>query len=138
MTIALRAVLVVAAALVALWLVQGLRPVRDERAGIAAVTAKDGRTPQQHAARGYRLLGRAAAHTRSTEPELRLAQLDALTHRPDRAVARLRAVVAREPANYDAWVLLSETARTVDPAVAARARAAALKLSPPVPVGTSR
>ncbi len=134
MTIAVRGLLVVVAALAALWLIQGLRPVRDQRAGIAAVTAKDGRTPPQRVAHGYRLLDRAAAHTRSTEPELRLAQLDALTHQRDRAVRRLRAVVAREPANYDAWVLLSQTARTVDPATAARAKARALRLSPPVPV----
>ena len=75
-----RAAIVVAAVLIGAWLVSGLIPVRDEREGIAAVRA----TPQD-LPRAYRLLGQAAAHTRSTEPDLRLAQLDALTKHPDRA-----------------------------------------------------
>ena len=136
MTIAVRVLLVAVAALGGLWLVQSLGPVRDQKAGLAAVTAKDGRTPEQRIARGYRLLDAAAAHTRSTEPEVHLAQLDALTRRPARAVRRLRAVVAREPENYEAWVLLAQTARTVDPATAVRARARALRLSPPVPAAS--
>ena len=39
----------------------------------------------------------------------------------------------REPENRDAWVLLAQTARTVDPALAAQAVARAQTLSPPVP-----
>ena len=90
---------------------------------------------RQRVARAYRLLEAAAAHTRSTAPELNLAQLDAFTQRPARAVTRLQAVVAREPENYEAWVQLARTARTVDPALAERARGrGALRLSPPVPV----
>lgn len=123
-----RAAIVVAAVLIGAWLVSGLIPVRDEREGIAAVRA----TPQD-LPRAYRLLGQAAIHTRSTEPDLRLAQLDALTKHPDRAVRRLRVVTQREPENRDAWVLLAQTARTVDPAVAAQAIARAQTLSPPVP-----
>jgi predicted Zn-dependent protease len=123
-----RAAIVVAAVLIGAWLVSGLIPVRDEREGIAAVRA----TPQD-LPRAYRLLGQAAAHTRSTEPDLRLAQLDALTRHPDRAVRRLRAVTRREPENRDAWVLLAQTAQTVDPALAAQAVARARALSPPVP-----
>jgi predicted Zn-dependent protease len=133
MTIALRALLIAVAALAGLWFVQGLGPVRDQKAGLAAVTAKDGRTAQERAARGYRLLEDAAAHTRSSAPELNLAQLDVFTKQPAKALPRLRAVVAREPENYEAWVLLAQTARTLDPATAARARARALALSPPVP-----
>jgi cytochrome c-type biogenesis protein CcmH/NrfG len=121
-----RAAIAIAALLVAVWLVSGLRPVRDERAGIAAVQAQD-------VPRGYRLLERAAAHSRSTQPDLRLAQLDAFTKQPDRAVTRLQALVRREPENYEAWVLLAQTAATVDPPLAKRARARARVLSPPVP-----
>jgi predicted Zn-dependent protease len=121
-----RAAIVVAALLVAVWLVSGLRPVRDERAGIAAVQAKD-------VPRGYRLLERAAAHSRSTGPDLRLAQLDAFTRRPDHAVRRLQPLVRREPENFEAWVLLAQTAAALDPPLAARARARARALSPPVP-----
>lgn len=133
MTIAVRVLLVAVGVLGAFSLVQSLGPVRDQKAGLAAVTAKDGRTPEQRAARAYRLLGDAAAHTRSTAPELNLAQLDAFTKQPAKALPRLRSVVKREPENYEAWVLLVQTARTVDPATAARARARARRLSPPVP-----
>jgi hypothetical protein len=127
MTIAVRVLLVAVAALAGLWLVQSLSPVRDQKAGLAAVRAKDG------VDRAYRLLEDAAAGTRSTAPELNLAQLDAFTKQPARAIPRLRAVVAREPENYEAWVLLAQTARTADPALSARARARARELSPPVP-----
>ena len=133
MTSALRALLVVVAMLGAVWLGRSLGAVRDERAGTAAVTARDGRPAGERVERAYRLLERSAAHTRSTVPDVRLAQLDAFTGQPERAVRRLEAVVRREPENLDAWLLLARTARTVDPATAARARAAARRLSPPVP-----
>lgn len=119
-----RAGIVVAALLVAVWLASGLRPVRDEAAGLAAVRSDTGRA--------YELLERAAQRTRSTGPDVRLAQLDAFTERPDRAVRRLKSVVRREPENHEAWVLLAQNARTVEPALAARAMARARALSPPV------
>ena len=134
MTIAVRVLLVAVAALGALVFVQALGPVRDQKSGLAAITAKDGRTNEQRVARAYRLLDDAAAHTRSTTPELNLAQLDSYAKHPERALPRLRSVVAREPQNYEAWATLAFTARTVDPALAARARARARALSPPVPV----
>ena len=123
-----RAAIVVAAVLIGAWLVSGLIPVRDEREGIAAVRA----TPQD-LPRAYRLLGQAAAHTRSTEPDLRLAQLDALTSTPTAPSAASASSTRREPENRDAWVLLAQTARTVAPALAAQAAARARALSPPVP-----
>jgi predicted Zn-dependent protease len=132
-TVAVRVLLVVVAVLAGAWLVHGLPPIRDQQAGLAAVSAHDGRSPQQRVARARRLLERSAAHTRSTDPDVHLAQLDAFTGHPDRAVRRLEVVVAHEPANLDAWQLLAQTARTVDPAVAARAQARARRLSPPVP-----
>ena len=119
-----RAGIVVAALLVAVWLASGLRPVRDEAAGLAAARTDTGRA--------YELLERAAQRTRSTGPDVRLAQLDAFTERPDRAVRRLKSVVRREPENHEAWALLAQTARTVEPALAARAMARARALSPPV------
>jgi len=134
MTIAVRVVLVAVATLGAFLFVQALGPVRDQKAGLAAITAKDGRTPEQRVARAYRLLDDAAAHMRSTAPEINLAQLDAFAKRPQRALPRLRSVVAREPENYEAWSLLAFTARTTDPALAARAGARARRLSPPVPI----
>ena len=114
-----RAALLAAALLCAAWFVTELRPVR-ERDEALAVVATD---PQ----RAETLLSRAAEHTRSSEPELRLAQLWAFQRRPDRATPILRAIVAREPENFDAWLLLSQTAR--DPRAAREYR----RLSPPVP-----
>ena len=130
MTIAVRVLLVAVGALGAFSLFQSLSPVRDQKAGLAAVTATDG----GHVARAYRLLDDAAAHTRSTAPEINLAQLDAYAKQPQRALPRLRSVVAREPQNYEAWSLLSVLARPIDPATARRAAARARQLSPPVPV----
>lgn len=123
-----RAGLVVAALVVAVWLAAGLRPIRDEQAGIAAVRAQPQDLP-----RAYRLLELAADRTRSTEPELRLAQLDALTKRPERAVRRLQAITRREPENHEVWLVLAQTARAVEPALAKQALARARALSPPVP-----
>jgi predicted Zn-dependent protease len=118
-----RAALLAAALLCAAWFATELRPVRDRDQALALVA-----TDTQ---RAETLLSRAAEHTRSSEPDLRLAQLWAFQRRPDRATPILRAIVAREPENFDAWLLLSQTAR--DPALAARAARAYRRLSPPVP-----
>jgi hypothetical protein len=114
-----RAALLAAALLCAAWFAIELRPVRERDQALALVTTD---TP-----RAETLLSQAAKHTRSSEPDLRLAQLLAFERRPDRATPILRAIVAREPENFDAWLLLSQTAR--DPH-AAREYA---RLSPPVP-----
>jgi predicted Zn-dependent protease len=120
-----RAALLAAALLCAAWLVTELRPVRERDQALALVA-----TDTQ---RAETLLSRAARHTRSSEPDLRLAQLYAFEPRPDRATPILRAIVAREPENFDAWLLLSQTARTADPPLAARAAREFERLSPPVP-----
>jgi cytochrome c-type biogenesis protein CcmH/NrfG len=123
-----RAALVVGAVLVAVWFASALRPVRDERAAIAATQSR----PPDFA-RAQRLFERAAAHSRSSDPDIRLAQLDAFRRRPEAAARRLRTLVRREPENLTAWLLLASTAESVDPALAAQARARARELSPPVP-----
>lgn len=115
-----RAALLAAALLCAGWFATELRPVRERDAALNA-------DPR----RAAMLLNRAAERTRSSEPDLRLAQLWAFQRRPDRAVRILRGIVAREPENFDAWLLLSQTAR--DPALAARAARHYRRLSPPVP-----
>jgi len=124
-----RAALLAAALLCAAWFATELRPVRDRDAALALVAP--GRAPDTQ--RAETLLRRAARHTRSSEPDLRLAQLWAFERRADRATPILRAIVAREPENFDAWLLLSQTARAGDPALAARAARAYRRLSPPVP-----
>jgi len=131
-TVGFRVVLVVAAMLGVVRLTSALGPVHDERDGVAALRGGDGRPRPQQVARAYRLLERSAAHTRSTEPDVRLSQLDAFTGRPDRAVRRLKGVVGREPANLEAQILLAQIARSVDPRLAEHARRRVLALSPPV------
>jgi plasmid stability protein len=130
-TLAVRIALVAVAAACALWFAAELRPVRDRQAALAIV-AQPRLTPAQ-LDRAEALLTRAAAHTRSTEPDLRLAQLLAFEHQPERAMRIAQGIVEREPRNFDAWLLLSQTARPVDPALAARAAQRYRQLSPPVP-----
>ena len=48
------------------------------------------------------------------------------------AVAAIGRVTRAEPENIEAWGLLASAAKRTDPALAARARATARKLSPPV------
>jgi predicted Zn-dependent protease len=120
-----RAALLAAALLCAAWFATELRPVRERDQALAKVA-----TDTQ---RAEALLRESAGHTRSSEPDLRLAQLYAFERRPERATPILRAIVAREPENFDAWLLLSQTARASDPALAARAAREYRRLSPPVP-----
>jgi predicted Zn-dependent protease len=113
-----RAALLAAALLCAAWFATELRPVRDRDRALALVA-----TDTQ---RAETLLRQSARRTRSSEPDLRLAQLYAFERRPDRATPILRAIVAREPENFDAWLLLSQTARDQ------RAAREFRRLSPPV------
>jgi hypothetical protein len=120
-----RAALLAAALLCAAWFATELRPVRERDQALAKVA-----TDTQ---RAEALLRQSAGHTRSSEPDLRLAQLYAFERRPERATPILRAIVAREPESFDAWLLLSQTARASDPELAARAAREYRRLSPPVP-----
>jgi len=128
MSLAARSVLVLLAAAAALWLAAGLRAAREESRAIALVRADAG---PGELARSASLLRSAAAHSPSTRPELRLAQLLALEGRPAAARPVLEAIVRREPENADAWRLLALVTARADPPRAAAARARALALSPP-------
>jgi predicted Zn-dependent protease len=104
------------------WLAAGLGPVRDQAAAIALVSGP--RAPSPTAVdRAERLLSRAAAATRSREPDLRRAQLLLLAGRAAAAVRVALGVVRDEPANAEAWMVLARAAAAGDPALAARARA---------------
>jgi hypothetical protein len=83
--------------------------------------------------RAERLLRRAARHTPSAEPELKLARALVFGSQDRRAAAVLEPVTRREPENYDAWTLLAIALERSDPAASRRARARARELSPPVP-----
>ena len=71
-----------------------------------------------------RLLRSAAARSDDTTPLLRLGQLELFQQRPERALGPAREIVAREPENAQAWLLLAQAAaRSGDAALEARARA---------------
>ena len=121
----MRVALVLVAVGVAVWLASGLRAAHEESRAIALVRPHAGRAD---VARAESLLLSAAAHSPSTRPELRLAQLRAFERRPAAARGILEAIVRREPENADAWRLLALVGR---PPRAAEARRRALALSPP-------
>jgi predicted Zn-dependent protease len=70
-----------------------------------------------------RLLRDAAEKTADTTPLLRLGQLEMFLKRPERALEPARTIVAREPENAQAWLLLAQAADgTGDQALEERAR----------------
>jgi hypothetical protein len=117
-----RALLLCGVLACAAWLAGELGPVRDEAAAIALVSGPSPRSPAT-IDRAERLLSRAAAATRSREPDLRRAQLLLFAGREAGAVRVALAVVRDEPANAEAWMVLARAAAAGDPTLAARARA---------------
>jgi hypothetical protein len=116
----------------AAWLAAGLGPVRDQAAAVALVSGPRAPAPAT-VDRSERLLRRAAAATRSREPDLRRAQLLLFAGREAAAVRVALGVVRDEPANAEAWTVLARAATVGDPALAARARARFRALNPQVP-----
>ena len=99
-----RAAIVVAAVLIAAWLVSGLIP-RPRRARGHRRRARDAAGP---AARLPAAGAGGRPHAARREPDLRLAQLDALDQAPrPRRRAACAIVTRREPENFDAWRLLA-------------------------------
>jgi predicted Zn-dependent protease len=96
--------------------------------GRGEALARAGSTPA-----ASRLLRDAARRTSSSVPDLRYAQLLTFAGRPAEAAAVIAPVVAREPANADAWAQLALVRRAAgDAAGYADARARYEALSPPV------
>ncbi|MEA2457515.1 MAG: hypothetical protein QOC95_487 [Thermoleophilaceae bacterium] len=102
----------------------------------ARVIGVNARTPAQldHA---VALLHNSARNTPDTLPEVGEAFLLVRAHRGPAAEALMRSVLRREPRNVSAWALLSQALDGRDAAGAARARAEALRLSPPVKTAKS-
>ncbi len=131
-----RAGLAAAAVAAIIWLAVGLQASRQESRAVELASPRDGQPPS--AARideARRLLRDAGRKTAGTAAQILEAQLEAFADRPESAVVILQGVVRDEPKNYEAWLLLARTARSVDPVLAARARARLAVLSPPVPAG---
>ena len=118
-------VLVVAAVAIA-WLAIWLHDARvfahAQRVAAAA------RTPAM-LERAAGLFADASAHTPDTLPESGRGYVLGAAGRYGQGIALLRDVTRREPRNAAAWELLSITAARVDPQLAARARARALRLA---------
>lgn len=116
---------------------------------VAALLAGAWLTTQVRAARAENELTTIAFENGDLDDAQRLLKADRLLnpdHRPDLfegvilgrqgdfpgAVAAFRRVTTAEPENIEAWGLLASAAKRTDPALAARAQAAARRLSPPV------
>lgn len=127
-----RALLLCGSLACAAWLAAGLGPVRDQAAAIELVSRPRAPAPAT-VDRAERLLRRAAAATRSREPDLRRAELLVFARRDAAAVRVALGIVRDEPANAEAWTVLARAAAAGDPALAARARARFRALSPRVP-----
>ncbi len=127
-----RVALVAAALGVAVWLASGLGPARDQARALALLESQPG-ADDPALPRARRLLRDAAAATRSTAPELRLAQVELFNGNDEDAAGLAASIVRREPENADAWLLLAQASREGDPARAAAARARYGILSPPAP-----
>jgi predicted Zn-dependent protease len=128
----MRVGLVVVAAAAIVWLGLGLRASRLEARGIALATSNP--SPAGVAAARKALID-AESNNADTRPLVLQGELFIFARQPRRAIGPLQEVVRREPANFDAWRLLANAATAAgDRALAARARARTLALSPPVPV----
>ena len=132
-TLLARALLLCGAVACAAWLAGELGPVRDEAAAVELTRPAGRRASATDLDRANRLLARAAASTRSREPDLRRAQLLMFARREAPAVRVLVGIVRAEPDNAEAWGVLAQAAAGSDPALAARARARFRALSPSVP-----
>jgi predicted Zn-dependent protease len=66
-----------------------------------------------------------------TKWPLARAQAYLLRERPRDAARLIESVLEREPENVEAWIVLSEATREIDPRRAAQARAEIRRLSPP-------
>jgi predicted Zn-dependent protease len=116
---------------------------------VAALLAGAWLAVQTRAARAEEQLTTIAFEQGDPSDAQRLLKTDRLLnpdHRPDLfdgvilgkrgdfrgAVAAIQRVTRAEPENIEAWGLLASAAKRTDPALAARARATARKLSPPV------
>jgi Flp pilus assembly protein TadD len=116
---------------------------------VAALLAGAWLTTQVRAARAESRLTQIAFEHGDAKDAKRLLSADRLLnpdHRPDLfegviegrrgdfpgAVQAFQRVTSAEPENIEAWGLLASAAERTDPSLAARAQAAARRLSPPV------
>lgn len=120
-------------ALVAIgWLANGYRAAHLEARGSAALARPHQAAPTR-VENASRLFRAARAFNPDTRPMLLEAGGRVFVGPHSVAVKLLRQIVAREPRNVAAWVLLADLQQLSNPAEAARARARVRALSPRVP-----
>lgn len=127
-----RAAAVAAALLVAAWFAVGVRQadgVSEARERLQAVEAPSPAEARRTAA----ALDRAGALNPDTAVDVLRARFALQQGRRDDARRLLLRVVDREPENLEAWAAVAIVFEGTDPALAARARDALRRLSPPVP-----
>jgi Flp pilus assembly protein TadD len=121
-----RIVLIAAALLAGAWLTTQVRAARAETA-LTPIAFEKGdldRAPQ--------LLKAAELLNPDQRPHLFEGVIQGKRGDFPAAVATFQRVTTAEPENIEAWGLLASAAKRTDPELAARAEAAARKLSPPV------
>jgi hypothetical protein len=126
-----RLVLMILAAAALAWCILGLRETRLENAAGSAAGALGAGSPQRIAQARW-LLHRAADLSSDRQPQFRELQLLLLAGRASEALALARRLAAAEPENGFAWFGVAAAAQSLDPPLAARARARLHQLSPPV------
>jgi predicted Zn-dependent protease len=130
--LAVRVGLVVVGVAAIVYLGLGWRAASDETTGISYVLHHRA-TPAAVAA-SRRKLKDAERNNADTRPLLLQGELYIFARQPRRAIVPLREVVRREPENFEGWRLLANAAAAGHlPALARRAQAQTLRLSPPVP-----
>ena len=112
------------------WLAVGLRNARLEADAAGLLGSSPATASPERLAEARDVYLRSAELTPDTGPEVRAAGIANFTGRPREALEILRGVVAREPDNFDAWLLIESAAAGIDPGLAARARARVRSLNP--------
>jgi hypothetical protein len=123
-----RVILLIICMLVIAWLGFGLRSVALQRA--AAGPPRRGISAQQDLSKRLQWLHDAQFLTPSPAPLRAEVELLLYVGRTRPALAAAERLVRREPAAYEAWLLLIRAADGLDPRRAAMARREAFKLNP--------
>jgi predicted Zn-dependent protease len=121
-----RIVLIVAALVAGAWLAVQERAARAEQ-GLTKIAFEKGEP-----ADAQRLLAADRRLNPDRRPDLFEAVILGRQGDFRGAVAAIERVTRAEPENIEAWGLLASAAQRTDPALAARARARARALSPPI------
>ena len=114
------------------WFALGAHEAHDEQAAQALLSRLGALRPAEltHAAS---LLDASDTLDPDSHIDVLRAELALHRHRVSDARRILDTVVAREPKAIEAWALLADALKRVDPAAARHARAEVLRLAPPVP-----